>query len=101
MKKKINLRKWGFNYLCFGIVPYYILCLYFGVEINLKLKNILYDILFTLLTMFLLYPFKKLFNDYKEAWKTAELDRKIFIVLGIIFVVYGVYYRAKVSGTFK
>ena len=101
MRKKFNLRKWIFNYVFFGVLPYFLLSLYFGTLEYLGVIDIFYDLFLSFIVMLFFYPFKNLYYEYKEIWKTAELDRKIFIILGIIFVVYGVYYRAKVSGTFK
>lgn len=101
MKKKFNLRKWGFNYVVFGVIPYFLLAFCFDTLNTFTIRDILYDLFLSFIVMIIFYPFKNLYYEYKEIWKTAELDRKIFIILGIIFIVYGVYYRAKISGSFK
>lgn len=99
MKKKFDLKKLILNYIIFGIIPYFSVTLYFSSWKDLKINY--YDFFNCFIVMLLYYPFKSLFFEYREIWKTAKLDRKIFIILGIIFVVYGVYYRAKISGSFK
>lgn len=105
MRKKFNLRKWIFNYIFYGyfiallIVIIYNLVKFKEFGINFKILKGNFIVAFIIMPLSL--GFKNLYYEYKEIWKTAELDRKIFIILGIIFVVYGVYYRAKISGTFK
>lgn len=95
MKNKLNLKKWILNYIYFGVIPYCLLRFYFKVPMYFKLKNILFIILYSFVAMIVFYPFKSLYFEYKEIWKESGIAKKIFIVLGLIFVVYGVYYRAK------
>lgn len=105
MKKKFDLKKWLFNYLIYGyflsllILNIYTFVLY--KEFSYSFKILKGNILVAFFIMFLSLGFKNLYYEYKEIWKTAELDRKIFIILGIIFVVYGVYYRARLTWSFK
>jgi hypothetical protein len=104
MKKKFNLRKWIFNYLIYGYLVNIIVVVvtnYFLKDYLINKKELLGSFITCIVVMPLSLGFKNLYYEYKEIWKTAELDRKIFIILGIIFVVYGVYYRAKISGSFK
>ena len=105
MKKKFNLRKWIFNYLFYGYfisIVFINICNYiFYRKFDLSFTTLRGNIVIGFFIMFLSLGFKNLYYEYKEIWKTAELDRKIFIILGIIFVVYGVYYRAIISGSFK
>ena len=101
MKKKFDLKKWIFNYLIFGVIPYFLLALFFDTLDSFTVRDIFYDLFLSLVVMIFFYPFKNLYYEYKEIWKTAKLDRKIFIILGIIFVVYGVYYRARLTWSFK
>lgn len=95
MKNKLNLKKWILNYIYFGVIPYCLLCFYFKLPMHFRIRDILYDLLYSFVAMIVFYPFKNLYFEYKEIWKESGIAKKIFIVLGLIFVVYGVYYRAK------
>ena len=105
MKKKFNLRKWIFNYLFYGYfisIVFINICNYiFYKKLDLSLRTLKGNFMIAFLIMPLSLGFKSLYYEYKEIWKTGELDRKIFIILGIIFVVYGVYYRARLTWSFK
>lgn len=105
MKKKFDLKKWIFNYLFYGYfisIVFINICNYiFYKKFDLSLRTLKGNFMVAFLIMPLSLGFKSLYYEYKEIWKTAELDRKIFIILGIIFVVYGVYYRAKLTWSFK
>ena len=83
MRKKFNLRKWIFNYIFYG---YFISILFINLihyifykELDLSYKTLRGNFIIAFLIMPLSLGFKNLYYEYKEIWKTAELDRKIFM----------------------
>lgn len=104
MKKKINFKKWVFNYLFYG----YSINIIIVIVVNFIFKAPIItkqEIIGSFATAFIVMPlsigFKNLFFEYKEIWNKSRIDRKIFIILGLAFVVYGVYYRARLTWSFK
>ncbi|MBC2856821.1 hypothetical protein H3N56_10250 [Cetobacterium sp. 2A] len=102
--KKIDLKKWLFNYLFYGyFLSLLILNFYSYIsydEFSFSFKILKGNFIIALIIMPLSMGFKNLFFEYKDIWKNSKVSKKIFIVLGLIFVIYGVYYRAKISGSF-
>ena len=69
--------------------------------IKLTLKSFISQIILSLVVMYLLKGFKGLYYEYKDWYNESGLLGKIIMFLGLGFVLYGVYSRAKMSGSFK
>ncbi|MGL5592416.1 MAG: hypothetical protein ACRCX7_08865 [Cetobacterium sp.] len=105
---KYNIKYFLIELFFKGWIPLIILAhltnLFFYGEfatIKLTIKSFVSQIILSLVIMYLLKGFKGLFKEFKEMWIDGNIGQRIFIILGWIFVVYGVYYRAKISGSFK
>ena len=101
---KFNIKKWLFNYLIYGYFVNIIIVIitnYFFRDYLINKKEILGSFITCIVVMPLSLGFKGLFKDFKELWINGSIGQRIFIILGWIFVLYGVYYRAKMSGSFK
>lgn len=92
-----------------GVIPFLIISNIINLFLNGKfifIKNYNIKSFFSLVIMALfvkytLQGFEGLYYEYKDWYNESGLLGKIIMFLGLGFVVYGVYYRAKMSGTFK
>lgn len=101
---KYNIKKWLFNYLIYGYLVNIIVVVvtnYFLKDYLINKKELLGSFITCIVVMPLSLGFKGLFKEFKDLWINGSFLQKTFIILGWIFVVYGVYYRAKISGSFK
>lgn len=101
---KYKIKKWIFNYFVYG----YLVNIIVVIVTNYFLKNCLInkrEILGSFITCIVVMPlslgFKGLYYEYKDWYNESGLLGKIIMFLGLGFVLYGVYSRAKMSGSFK
>lgn len=71
------------------------------ITIKINLKSFISQIILSVIMMYLLKGFKGLYYEYKDWYNESGLLGKIIMFLGLGFVLYGVYSRAKMSGSFK
>ena len=102
---KYKIKKWVFNYLFYG---YFISLIFLNIYSLFKFKefNFSWEVLRgNFFVAFLIMPlsmgFKGLYYEYKDWYNESGLLGKIIMFLGLGFVLYGVYSRAKMSGSFK
>lgn len=92
-----------------GVIPFLIISNIINLFLNDKfifIKNYNIKSFFSLVIMALfvkytLQGFKGLYYEYKDWYNESGLLGKIIMFLGLGFVLYGVYSRAKMSGSFK
>ena len=71
------------------------------ITIKINFKSFISQIILSTIMMYLLKGFKGLYYEYKDWYNESGLLGKIIMFLGLGFVLYGVYSRAKMSGSFK
>ena len=102
---KYKIKKWLFNYLFYGyfisLIIINIYSFFESKELNFSWKILKGNFFVAFLIMPLSIGFKGLYYEYKDWYNESGLLGKIIMFLGLGFVVYGVYSRAKISGTFK
>ncbi|MGL4358661.1 MAG: hypothetical protein ACRCSY_08195 [Cetobacterium sp.] len=99
-----KIKKWLFNYLFYGYfvnIMIVIITNYFFRDYLINKKEILGSFITCIVIMPLSLGFKGLYYEYKDWYNESGLLGKIIMFLGLGFVLYGVYSRAKISGTFK
>lgn len=102
---KYKIKKWIFNYLFYGyFISLIMINIYFVVKfqkLNFSWQILRGNFLFCLVVMPLSMGFKGVYYEYKDWYNESGLLGKIIMFLGLGFVLYGVYSRAKMSGSFK
>lgn len=99
MRKKNKLLEFIKVFFIYGYFP----CLFFSIfyklmherEINLKKLLLGSFIAGFVIFMPLLWAFKYFIIDYMKLFKESAFIGKIFLILGMVLVVYGVYQRSQ------
>ena len=92
------------NLFFIGVIPFLIISniinLFLNGEFifikNYNIKSFFSLVIMALFVKYTLQGFKGLYYEYKNWYNESGLLGKIIMFLGLVFVVYGVYYRAKI-----
>lgn len=101
---KYKIKKWIFNYFVYGYLVNIIVVIvtnYFLKDYLINKREILGSFITCIVVMPLSLGFKGLYYEYKDWYNESGFLGKVIMFLGLGFVLYGVYSRAKMSGSFK
>ena len=96
MKNKI--KKFIYTYLIYGYLSTCIITniytLVYLKKHDLTLNSFISNIGMSIIFFPVVWGLKEVFKEYIETWKQGSTSARLILFFGLIFVLYGVYYRA-------
>ncbi|WP_330112456.1 hypothetical protein VSU16_14810 (plasmid) [Cetobacterium somerae] len=96
MKNKI--KKFIYMYLVYGYLSTCIITNVYSLiylkKYDLSLDALIGNILASIVVFPVVWGLKEVFKEYIETWKQGSTSARLILFFGLIFVLYGVYYRA-------
>ena len=96
MKNKI--KSFIYSYLIYGYLSTCILTNIYSLicfkKYDLTKEAFIGNILASIVVFPVVFGLKEVFKEYIETWKQGSTSARLILFFGLIFVLYGVYYRA-------
>ena len=95
---KNNIKKFIYLYLIYGLLSSCIFInlysLFFLKRLHLSLEGIKGYFISSIIFFPVTWGLKEVSKEYIETWKQGSTSARLILFFGLIFVLYGVYYRA-------